>query len=116
MFPLQLGSFLGSCGSRRSILVLAGFATGTAGFSVNTGRAGLKVCCGEGQHRLKECWKVAEKPPWPVGVAEERAGGQHGVGEHAWVRNRNKRRGRRKISYSRKKKSWTKACEGEVKG
>lgn len=83
VFPPQPGSFLGRSSGGRSLLVLLGFGTGTAGLSVNAGGAGLNVRGGEGQHRLEEHWETAKEPPGPVGIAEERAGGQHGVGEHA---------------------------------
>lgn len=88
VFPPQPGSFLGSGGCGRSLLVLVGFGTGPPGLRVNAGGAGLKVCGGEGQHHLEKIWEAPEEPPGPVGVAEERAGGQHGVGEHAWKRRR----------------------------
>lgn len=75
----MLQSQLGGSGHRRSLLA---FSTGAIDLLVNTGSAGLTVCRGEGQHRPQESWEMGEKSSWPVRVAEQRTGGQHGVGKH----------------------------------
>jgi len=50
---------------------------------IDTGGAGLGARGREGQQTPQGGREAAEEPPGPVGVAEERTGGQHGVGKHS---------------------------------
>lgn len=69
---LVLESWFGGSGARRALLAAA----------VNAGGAGPGLRRGERQSRPEESRETGEESSRPVGVAEERAGGQHGVREH----------------------------------
>lgn len=76
---LVLESRFGGFPWRRALLACAAEA---AGLAVNAGSAGLRVRRGERQNRPEEPWETGEESSWPIRVAEQRTGGQHGVGKH----------------------------------
>lgn len=75
---LVLESWFGGSRGRRGLLAFAA----AVDVAVNAGSAGLRVRGGERHYRPEESWETGEESSRPVRVAEQRTGGQHGVGKH----------------------------------
>lgn len=69
-------------GDQRAVLWCCGCALG---LGINTGSAGLWGRRCEREHDPEESREIGKKASGPVGVAEERTRGQHGVGKHSWT-------------------------------
>ena len=61
---------------------LSGLFAALLDLGINARAAGLGPWGREGQQDAQGRREAGEESPGPVGVAEERAGGQHGVGKH----------------------------------